>query len=574
MKLFLIFVIILVGTLVITPAYAASYSYPSISYRFSEPPTYCFQQPLEESGHTLSQYEYIVIDAVRTWDYALSKYAKSNGLDRDVWELDQKIIPYNGDLSDCTILIIFIKATASPYTYNTETGRETRAAGHFCVLDIHVGQCTQEEIDEIVVWYELMSEAYMRKVLIHEIGHSMGLGHYVSHDNDVNGKLWNCSIKAPSLMVASPCLKEIEQIDVELVISNYGTEKGFYEFASEDPEIIENESTVNKGIIFVKPKPIVKPFESIEISEQEISLSKYEPKLIKIHGQIKEAEFFKGTFVVLTVKYPDDPVVLHKVRVSSSGYFELPLMLDTKTYSDGIYHVSSSYRENADHSMFFEFSINTPIAFTKERETSKTSSSTFETFDRMNSVFEDRMLWLEKNNLLLDEISEYDNSGLYAASSYKEKSTLLLEKFLIFQNVAKLKIENNDDTITPTLEKMNELLSEAENELVDYTKILNDKKEILNENLVPDWIKNNAGWWAEGQIDDSAFVQGIEFMIKENIISLPDMPKSSYMTEQTTHTIPDWIKNNAGWWAEGQIDDSAFVQGIEFLVKSGIIQVR
>ena len=33
--------------------------------------------------------------------------------------------------------------------------------------------------------------------------------------------------------------------------------------------------------------------------------------------------------------------------------------------------------------------------------------------------------------------------------------------------------------------------------------------------VVPDWIKNNAGWWAEGQIDDQTFVNGIQFLIKE-----------------------------------------------------------
>ena len=35
--------------------------------------------------------------------------------------------------------------------------------------------------------------------------------------------------------------------------------------------------------------------------------------------------------------------------------------------------------------------------------------------------------------------------------------------------------------------------------------------------------------------------------------------------------VPNWIKNNAGWWAEGSIDDETFVQGIEYLVKNGII---
>ena len=37
--------------------------------------------------------------------------------------------------------------------------------------------------------------------------------------------------------------------------------------------------------------------------------------------------------------------------------------------------------------------------------------------------------------------------------------------------------------------------------------------------------------------------------------------------------IPSWIKNNAGWWATDQIDDSAFVQGIQYLIQEGIIVV-
>jgi len=35
--------------------------------------------------------------------------------------------------------------------------------------------------------------------------------------------------------------------------------------------------------------------------------------------------------------------------------------------------------------------------------------------------------------------------------------------------------------------------------------------------------------------------------------------------------LPAWIKNNAGWWADGSIDDETFIQGIEYLVKNGII---
>ena len=90
------------------------------------------------------------------------------------------------------------------------------------------------------------------------------------------------------------------------------------------------------------------------------------------------------------------------------------------------------------------------------------------------------------------------------------------------------------------------------------------------EASIPSWIKNNAGWWATDQIDDSAFLQGIQFLIKEKIIIIPPTETSESAGSQE---VPAWIKNNAGWWATDQIDDSAFLQGIQYLVKEGIIIV-
>ena len=90
-----------------------------------------------------------------------------------------------------------------------------------------------------------------------------------------------------------------------------------------------------------------------------------------------------------------------------------------------------------------------------------------------------------------------------------------------------------------------------------------------NQYFIPNWVKNNAGWWAEGQIPDSAFVQGIQFLIKEGIIVVPATENET----QGGSNIPEWIKTNAGWWAEGQIDDRTFANGIEFLINVGIIVV-
>jgi len=82
-------------------------------------------------------------------------------------------------------------------------------------------------------------------------------------------------------------------------------------------------------------------------------------------------------------------------------------------------------------------------------------------------------------------------------------------------------------------------------------------------------VKNNAGWWAEGTIDDDSFVQGIQFLIKEGIMEIPPTTQGV----SSSNEIPSWIKNNAGWWAEGTIDDDSFVQGIQFLIKEGIMSI-
>jgi hypothetical protein len=87
---------------------------------------------------------------------------------------------------------------------------------------------------------------------------------------------------------------------------------------------------------------------------------------------------------------------------------------------------------------------------------------------------------------------------------------------------------------------------------------------------IPEWIKNNAGWWANDQIDDNSFVQGIQFMIKNKIMNIPITTQGS---GSGMNEIPSWIKSNAGWWASGQIDDNSFIQGIQYLIKEGIIRV-
>ena len=73
-------------------------------------------------------------------------------------------------------------------------------------------------------------------------------------------------------------------------------------------------------------------------------------------------------------------------------------------------------------------------------------------------------------------------------------------------------------------------------------------------------------------------VESYELVFDNHSDEIIHMMKSFSLEPTSTPTesvtaIPGWIKNNAGWWADGTIDDNSFVSGIQYLVKAGIIQV-
>jgi len=147
---------------------------------------------------------------------------------------------------------------------------------------------------------------------------------------------------------------------------------------------------------------------------------------------------------------------------------------------------------------------------------------------------------------------------------------------------------------------------------IDDIKIYDPGDETLK---VPSWLKLNAKLWAQSQIDDAVFVQGIKYCIDNGIMNIPNLPayepegvlpfvdlekgqqyyldryydepiyKEWFDETFPGHTIeeavglrgqvaiPSWIKSNAGLWANDAITDADFIGGIEYLVKNGIIIV-
>ena len=93
---------------------------------------------------------------------------------------------------------------------------------------------------------------------------------------------------------------------------------------------------------------------------------------------------------------------------------------------------------------------------------------------------------------------------------------------------------------------------------------------------IPDWIKNVAGWWANGEISENEFLAGIEYLINNNIILLDFIPcsiKTESQTISSAKLVPDWVKNNAKWWSEDLIEDADFINGLKYLLDEQIIKI-
>ena len=107
---------------------------------------------------------------------------------------------------------------------------------------------------------------------------------------------------------------------------------------------------------------------------------------------------------------------------------------------------------------------------------------------------------------------------------------------------------------------------------------------------VPSWVKNTAGWWATDAISETEFVNAIAYLIKVGIISIESSESPELIAEMwvngdiddneflvnveqliekdiitiqsdsitKTSQLPDWLVNNAGWWAARILTNSDF----------------
>ena len=136
---------------------------------------------------------------------------------------------------------------------------------------------------------------------------------------------------------------------------------------------------------------------------------------------------------------------------------------------------------------------------------------------------------------------------------------------------------------------MNELFYDKNGEIVINFKHKDfdqpNKREIKAavEPILGGWMKD---YGSNIQVLQNMFSENALYTIKATVVTIDHT--RTFISEPITFTneihiggheqvrhaeidIPNWVRNNAKWWSNGEIDDKTFAGGIQYLVTVGII---
>ena len=109
-----------------------------------------------------------------------------------------------------------------------------------------------------------------------------------------------------------------------------------------------------------------------------------------------------------------------------------------------------------------------------------------------------------------------------------------------------LEIETNNQVTQNYLASLEKLKKKYSLDIFEKPTMKPDYLQKLEENTIPYWIKNNAGWWSAGKISDEDFVSAIKYLIENSIIKINAQTDSELVQkelERKAWNFEQYLKN-------------------------------
>ena len=574
-----IFLMVLI-TFNVQTSFGYSITFEDWGNRIKEIPLVCILEPTYENNEYLTEnfVERLMKETwwvIEEWEVHLKQSERTS--DKSKWEINQIIIPFEEqkefEYDKCYIFIHFKDKPELEKDWYKLLGKTQYEEGDTGRSDITIYYadikfCVTEDIK--FYYYDPCYQdsrrivQQIKNLIKHEFGHALGLGHYVADSIEVNIAWARGQISAPSIMAVFTHQNFNENAitpkDIEKVRSIYG-EKGF----------LQNK-TIEKNT-----------FQSFESSLQEYIIPDGGFQIASIDGLIDSEKFRLGVPVIVEITRPDDTSDLTTIRVNSGGIFNMQKIIDSSV-ANGTYFAIASYRGEKSNEITFNI-VTEGITIEQSKIPQWVKNSvrwwSEDKIENVNFVLGIQHLIrigilnpfpiqnhiIETKTADNEEIIDSDGDGI------PDKWDSCIYEPEIFNEIL-------DWDGCPEIDgvSMGAVIDTDNDGIPDYKDQCPKQKEVYNKIQDSDGCpETNANELSKDsnfdRIEDKKDVCPTQAEVYNRYLDNGGCPDVILDAEKFI-VIPEWIKQNAKWWVNGEITDESFTSGIQYLIKTGIMRIE
>ena len=176
-----------------------------------------------------------------------------------------------------------------------------------------------------------------------------------------------------------------------------------------------------------------------------------------------------------------------------------------------------------------------------------------------------------------------DVSELYNTANKHLQNGELREAIAVYDEILVIEPENTDTMLMKGIALSN--LDRHKQSMKEFYKVLEKEPNNISAMIGMGVGFGNFGEYKEAAkyFDDAYVIMPNDHVVKnyqdfaETVVKkypYNEVEKPEFFEIKLVETVPAWVKNTAGWWANDQIEDAEFLTSMQFLIKNGLLVIE